>query len=362
MSAQCLVSREQNISDQAICISFALEIAAERSIAQPPSSTTMKSTDTDFASAITSTAVRPKPSFHINASFLDLHLPVAQPSPLFDGINEDINIHRFPAFQDPLTIEGVPALAPHCTLHCGHRVCMHLSMKGLDSLACQCGSEEREPKEEKTVMTWYRPEMDLDYLVMNSIEDSIANADPLHEIDVYYNEVLKILAHLQERARSLALHNEYLVRAVHCDYPGHEEEIAYAAVDHIFRIMRLYFHRILRSQDHHLISIQQLQRELNVYLWTLLAEWVEAHCDDETRNRVVLNEGPASIIQAISGSTAAILELWEECIEGVLELLLWRDEEVKWCNVESRVVFGVLTVILLWVLIIILWGNVGSHI
>ena len=61
---------------------------------------------------------------------------------------------------------------------------MHLSMKGLDSLACQCGSEEREPKEEKTVMTWHRPEMDLDYLVMNSIEDSIANADPLHEIDV----------------------------------------------------------------------------------------------------------------------------------------------------------------------------------
>jgi hypothetical protein len=101
---------------------------------------------------------------------------------------------------------------------------------------------------------------------------------------------------------------------------------------------------------------------LNVYLWTLLAEWVEAHCDDETRNRVVLNEGPASIIQAISGSTAAILELWQECIEGVLELLLWRDEEVKWCKVESEVVFGVLTAILLWVLIIILWGSVGSHI
>jgi hypothetical protein len=30
--------------------------------------------------------------------------------------------------------------------------------------------------------------------------------------------------------------------------------------------------------------------------------------------------------------------------------------------VESEVVFGVLTAILLWVLIIILWGSVGSHI
>lgn len=325
----------------------------------------MKFTDDDLVSATTSTTVRPKPTLRINISYSNLHLPIAPPSPLFDGINEDIDTDRFPAFKDPLNIrQSVPAPAPapvsHCTLHCGHQVCMRLIENVPDYPACQCESEEEE-EEEETATSWYRPEMDLDHLVMSCIGDTIANTDPLHEISIYYKEVLKILAHLQDHARSRAPHMEHLRFAMGCDYPEDEGDATLAAIHHIFRILRLYFHRTLRSPDHRSISIQQLQREWNVYLWTLLAEWVEACCDDATRHRVLQEGGPICVTKADSGSSAAVLDFWRDCVEDVLALLVRRDEEVRWCKVESGVMFCVLTMLFLWVLIIILWGNVGSH-
>jgi hypothetical protein len=66
--------------------------------------------------------------------------------------------------------------------------------------------------------------------------------------------------------------------------------------------------------------------------------------------------------KASFGASAAVLEFWNECIEDVLGLLVWRDEEVMWSMVESGVVFGIMTLLFLWVLAVMLRGNVGSHV
>jgi hypothetical protein len=238
---------------------------------------------------------------------------------------------------------------------------MRLIKDGLDPPACQCRSEGYTTEEEETTTSWYRPELDLDYLVMSSTENTMADTDPFQEIDIHYMEVLKMLAHLQNRAKLLAPHKEYLRYVIRCDYPGHEEKATLVAVDHIFRITRLYFHRTLRSPGHRLTNIHQLRRELNVYLWTLLAEWVEAYCDDATRNQVLEQGGPDCVTKANFGAPAAVLKFWRECVEDTLELLVWRDEEVRWCRVQSGVVLGILTILFLWVLLITFCGNIGSH-
>jgi hypothetical protein len=192
--------------------------------------------------------------------------------------------------------------------------------------------------------------MDLEELDLISIAVAVANADPSEEIEFYYDETIKILAHLEYCATVQVMENEYLREATRNDYTDDEEYVTLGAVRHFFSLMRIYFDRTLHSPGHRLVTIDQLRCELDVYVWTLLSEWVQAHCDDETRDWVLQENGPTCVSNANFGAPAAVLELWYECVEDVVGVLIWRDEEVRWRRAESGVVFCILLVMFFWVI------------
>lgn len=68
-----------------------------------------------------------------------LLLPVASPSPLFTGINEDIDVEPFPEFFDPCPLIKADPL--HCVLHCNHDICKRLDEFGKCELPCRCGDD-----------------------------------------------------------------------------------------------------------------------------------------------------------------------------------------------------------------------------
>ncbi|KAH6883379.1 hypothetical protein BKA58DRAFT_375003 [Alternaria rosae] len=215
--------------------------------------------------------------------------------------------------------------------------------KGFGSPICQCVSEE----EEEWSVSWYRPAMELEELDLMSITENTAKVNPAQEVDIHIEDAMKIVAYLEPRAMTRAMDDGYLRRAMLADFGQDEEVTTRDAIHRFFYLMRMYFGRTLHSPRHRVVSIEQLRCELDVYVWTLLDEWVTKYCDRETQRLVLENNGPMCILDATFGAPAAVLGLWYECVEDVLGVLIWRDEEVRWRRLEGVIGFCVLLVIFL---------------
>lgn len=343
----------KTISTKPIAFDLPLPSKHQASTLSP---TIMKFTDADFLTA--SPSPPPLSPLRIKILSYNLRLPVAPPSPLFDGINEETNTHRFPAFQDALNIrKSVPTPEPHCTLHCSYKVCVRQMTKEFGSPICQCVSEE-----EESSVSWYRPVMELEELDLMCIADNTAKIDPAQEIDIHIEDATRVVAYLEPRAVTRAMDDGYLRRAMMADFGQDEEVTTRDAVHRFFYLVRVYFDRTLHSTGQRVISIEQLRCELDVYVWTLLDEWVTKYCDRETQRLVLENNGPMCILDATVGAPAAVLELWYECVEYVIGVLIWRDEEVRWRRLEGVIGFCVLLVIFFLFVNIVLWGGLVSHI
>jgi hypothetical protein len=234
---------------------------------------------------------------------------------------------------------------------------MRLMIYGHGLRECQCV-----PDEQKSRLTRYRPAMELEELDLISIADAVAKTDPSDEIQIHLDDAMKVLAHLEPRATVQAMGDEYLRAAVRDTFGDDERYATGGAVHHLFHLMRIYFDRTLSSAGHRVMTIDQLRCELDVYVWTLLWEWVELYCDEETQSWVLQDGGPMCVLNADFGAPAAVLELWDECIENIVGILVWRDEEVRWRRVESVVVLCFLVVMFLLVVVLGLWGDLVSHI
>ena len=105
----------------------------------------MKFTIANFESATITTAptCKPKPRLHITIPIIRVILPVAPPSPFFDGMNQDINTDPFPAFVDLSGALKDPDSEPiHCSVHCQMTICRRMRKKGIKVSECQCELEK----------------------------------------------------------------------------------------------------------------------------------------------------------------------------------------------------------------------------
>jgi hypothetical protein len=222
---------------------------------------------------------------------------------------------------------------------------------------CQCGSDG-----EETGISWFRPAMDLDQLAVDPIRETTATTDTSQEIEIHYTEAMKMLTHLEDRTTIEAMQNEHLRYAIQDDFPDEEVHMTLSAVHHFFSLMRVYFGRTLGSSNSRFVSIEQLRCELGVYLWTLLSEWVQTYCDDATQNHVLQEDGPNCVVNADFGASAAVLEFWENRIDDIVGVLVWRDEEVRWRRMECGILLCVLVLMFVWVAGAALFTDVGSHV
>jgi hypothetical protein len=190
---------------------------------------------------------------------------------------------------------------------------MRLMKNSLGYPVCRCG-----PDEEEAGISWFRAAMDLDQLAVDPIGETIATIDTSQEIEIHYTEAMKMLTHLENRATIEAMQNEHLRYVMQDDFPDEEVHMTLSAVHHFFSLMRVYFGRTLGSSDYRFVNIEQLRCELDVYLWTLLSEWVQTYCDDATRDHVLQEGGPNCMANANFGASAAVLEFWEDCIKEIV--------------------------------------------
>ena len=224
---------------------------------------------------------------------------------------------------------------------------------------CQCVLEE---EEEEWSVEWYRPAMELEELDLMSIAQNTEKFSPAQVIDIHIEDAMRVVAYLEPRALNRAMDNGFLRRAMLADFGQDEEVTTRDAVHRFFYLMRVYFDRTLHSPGHRVVSIEQLRCELDVYVWTLLDEWVMKYCDRETQRLMLKHNGPECIFHATFGAPAAVLELWYECVENIVGVLIWRDEEVRWRRLEGVIGFCVVLIMFFLLVSILLWGGLVSHI
>jgi hypothetical protein len=265
---------------------------------------------------------------------------VAPPSPLFEGVNQDINTEPFPEFEDsPLLSTSSPPEPLHCVLHCDEKVCKHLQGLRRAIPPCRCASESAadEPLSELQTEEQQRPRqpMNVDRYRYHTehAQELLKSASPDTEIEIYLPEALAQLNYLADKTTEQALENEGFLEAMQATLPDQEEEnyLAHRTVAQFFDIMILYFSRTVQPTGHRIVKLKQLQLELDAYLWTTLRDWVEDHCDDATGDRILTCIGTDCFrrAEAVGGAPAAVLALWRECMQDVLQMLVLRDEEAK---------------------------------
>lgn len=72
--------------------------------------------------------------------------------------------------------------------------------------------------------------------------------------------------------------------------------------------------------------------ELDVYLWTMVIDWVKWHHDSSEWTPLLGVNGPKCVEYVDFGAPAVILSIWRELTKVLVESLVWRDEEVKNCH------------------------------
>jgi hypothetical protein len=258
-----------------------------------------------------------------------LRLPVASPSPFFDGMNKDINTEPFLVYIDDFPFPG-----KHCHVHCWERVCRKITKKNSHT-TCMC-REENKPKYKVSAPRFSfaaRELEDEDLLVIR--RHTAAHTTPDASISVTHTDAEILIRELEfliadrmsEDPEFLAVLGAYWPNRV-----GSEDRIAIAIVEQFFNLVTLYLSRKFSPAATSLtITVQQLRSDLKVYAWTGFAEWLHKYCDVRTVKKVHAQTGrDSSIMEAANfGVPGAVSNVWLECLEDVVGFLVWRDEEVK---------------------------------
>jgi hypothetical protein len=304
----------------------------------------------DFASATTtSTITRPQRPKRILIPTGNFRLPVAPPSPSpFDGIDDKTNTEAFPDFEDPFdrTSHTEPL---HCVLHCGESICNRMIDQDIKIPLCRCAFE----KPVVQALVGYRPPIQLDNRSVRSVRDIAAITEPSQEIDIHHDEVFRMLAILENSTSASAMHNHALTAALCLRFPGQEKALALRASETFFGGMHLYFSRTLRSSFHRNLTNQELRDELDVYLRTMLRDWVDMYYCGRDEDRVLQHRAAARLQYATFGAPSAVLAFWRECVEDVVGRIVWRDEEVRRVKMESMAYMALLGLAVVWFVVVL---------
>ncbi|KAJ4364112.1 hypothetical protein N0V83_009567 [Neocucurbitaria cava] len=292
----------------------------------------------------TTTSNRKERPARITIPASNLHLPIAPPSPYFDGINTEINTEPFPLFMDISNPYAAveQAESPHCVQHCHETLCKRMKRTGRTIPPCCCVFETAQRVVVKQAAP-SRPALHIYDSVMDTLAAiSTHDIDPDQEIDIHLIDVSRLLIYLENNAVNRVLKDQGLQNAFrHHNFP-YEPTSALETVEDFFADKHEYFRRTLcgtpcECGGHRVLSVRQLRMELDVYAWTMLDKWVDDYCNPAIAR--ALSGVDMRLFSEIpwSGAPRAVLEIWNDCADDVVGMMVWRDHEVRQFEADQRV-------------------------
>lgn len=195
-------------------------------------------------------------------------LPIAPPSPLVAGMNEDINTEPFPAF-DLFALpeeEEAPSSPPlHCAFHCNKKVCrvqrqIQRRLKQATS-PCTCLSyslsalalEPPSPQPARPPLTFVALDGD------RSRYRDLLRCKPLGaEIEIHLTEVQAHLEFLKVETIAQMLSSVAFMQVMRDAFADQEIHMAVVTVEQFFDTMSLYFKRTVPLAGSHTVVLEQL--------------------------------------------------------------------------------------------------------
>jgi hypothetical protein len=186
---------------------------------------------------------------------------------------------------------------------------------------------------------------------METLRGLAANAVPEQEIDIHYTDAQTMMAYLENYVTAQALQNKSLIQTMLREFRGEDVSKVMEVTEAFFTGMRVYFSRTLSESGYRTLTIYQLRLELNVYLWTMLQDWVEEYCDKRTQRRLSIDDAREYAEYANFGAPGAVARLWKECMEDVVGLTMWRHEQAQQFEAGRVVLLVVFGCAISWLLL-----------
>jgi hypothetical protein len=151
----------------------------------------VKFTEADFLASTTVTRER-RPHSKLTVVVPNLCLPIAPPSPLFAGANEDINTEPFPTFEDPCPpVKSEPL---HCVLHCKDAFCESIVRYKRPIPPCRCEFKDMPSPMHPSFSKVIGPEVSLDETTFEAIELLRPQTDSEYIIDIRREDACRVLS------------------------------------------------------------------------------------------------------------------------------------------------------------------------
>jgi hypothetical protein len=255
-----------------------------------------------------------------------IRLPVAPPSPLWDGMDTDTDTEPFPDFVDICPPARAEPL--HCILHCQDSVCSRLVSYGLTVLPCRCGDEVFQPEPLASTPVVPAPEVSLDETILAIIGEATPK---FQTIEIRRTDVRNLLDQLRTLVASRALADDDFMSTVRDHRPRETDRAARSVVNFAFSLISLYFDRTMRYNDRRYIAPQDLHNELKVYLSTGLIEWIQKHSSEWEEDVIFDNiRDPRTFLEGADfGFAGAVSKVWTKCLDDVVHLFIWHDTEIQ---------------------------------
>jgi hypothetical protein len=230
----------------------------------------------------------------------------------------------------------LPAEPPHCVQHCNHQVCRSISFKRFAPPCCCSDSSSAAPASASSDEPEFTgPTLNLDVATMRAIAGIEGKTDPTTAITIRLDAwfLLDSLRRLIAKGR---INNRAWLATMSST---HNAALARSIIDNFFEVMRLYFTRILGAANSRTLTIEQLNQELNLYMVTGFADWIEKHGDARARNGILFDRTDPMMImgRANQGLPLKVRKFWCECLNGVMDAFVWRHQEVqRWQKEKER--------------------------
>jgi hypothetical protein len=87
----------------------------------------------------------------------------------------------------------------------------------------------------------------------------------------------------------------------------------------------------MREDEHHIVAPRDLSAVLKMYLSTGLIEWIQRHSNMWEQDEIFDNvHDPRMVLEGADfGLAGAVSKLWTECLDDVVQLLIWHNAEVR---------------------------------
>jgi hypothetical protein len=306
---------------------------------------------TNFLEATADTHQKPALPEPVLITPANLRLPVAPPSPQFEGINLDIDTEPFPDYIDIIELEDDPT---HCTASCSHTVCVWVSMSDSPP-QCYCHDDEEssayyehvesltscEDIEPPTSFEGIESSTPLDnlpaapnstvrvnYKIISQAQQTMRFTSPTDTIEIQSCDAQSILLNLETYLLHSTSRVDELGQELDIWFPAEGADEAVSVCDFFFTNMQIYILRTISKSEPRILTVKELCTELEVYLWTMLREYVEAYSVTHELDYVSKDVGPWTVIDE-NLAPGMVSAFWKNCGREIVALLVFHSRKVE---------------------------------